>query len=973
MPQSRHIIALKSDNSVWAWGLGTSTQIGDSFAITKSSPVSVVGNQSFYLIALGSANSFGVNVGDGSVWSWGIGTSGQLGTNSVSSNTIPMPSLAYPIFKALSAGSNFVGGLRVQDGSAWMWGVGTTGQLGQNTVAVNRSSPVSVVGDHSFDKISLGDIHVLSLKSDGTCWAWGDGNVGQLGEGSSALDRSSPVSVIGAHSFLDVQAGNAFSMGLKNDGSLWGWGASSSGQLGQNTTNVARSSPVSVVGNHSFDQISVGQSHVIGLKFNNGSAWAWGLATVGQAGDLSNISRSSPVSVVGAHSFQKILATVSNSYGLKADGTLWAWGDRLNGAIGDNIADFTVSPVQVVGSHNFYFLSTNYTHNMALKLADGAVWGWGTGSSGELGEATVAVNRSSPVSVVGNHSFTRVACGGSFNVAVKANDGSCWAWGLGATGQLGQGSSAVSRSSPVSVVGAHSFDKISCGVSHTVAIKSNNGTAWMWGGNSNGQLGDSSTTTRSSPVSVVGAHSFGNISAGSFHASGLKSDNGTAWCWGQNNSGQLGDGSATNRSSPVSVVGDHSFDKISAGNTFTLALKGNDGSCWAWGLGTSGQLAQGSSAVARSSPVSVVGNHSFDKIAISGGSHALALKANDGSAWSWGFGTSGQLGDGSIITKSSPVSVVGGHSFIDISIDSISSFGLKANGEVWSWGSRLNGQLGDNYSEIATSPMQVVGSHAFVNIATDNIHGINKDYTKQNILEVTLPTTNSELNQGFDDQDYVDVSLDDNIYVGVDGRPGSKYLNFLFQQRKPGNSTFNVTWRGKSRIACSAFTVLLQVYNVNSGLWETLASNNSTAANTEFELTGSVLVNASNYYDAFSRVTFRIYQQQESLSSSSSSSSSKSSSSSSCSSSCSSSSSSSSNNPCWIAAVIFGGWYAPKTIDARYFMNNVAPKWMKNFYIKVGSDIAAYIADKSILKMILKPIFELFAFIGRLLRPSEGE
>ncbi len=964
MSVAQHTLALKSDGSIWTWGLGSSSQLGDSFSVARSSPISVIGTQNFYLVYPSPTNSFAIQT-DGSVWAWGLGSSGQLGNNTGTQSTIPTKVSLFGIFRALSAGLSIAASLKTSDGSAWTWGVGTNGVLGDNTTTT-RSSPVSVVGNHSFDRISCGQQMMGALKSDGTAWMWGTGTTGQLGD-DSITNKSSPVSVVGAHSFLDIVLGSNHITAIKNDGTVWSWGAGAAGKLGQGTSVANRSSPVSLIGAHSFDQITSGGSYSMAMKANDGSCWAWGLNTFGQLGDGTVIDRSSPVSVIGSHSFDRILGSLGNSYGLKADGSVWAWGDRTSGAIGDNIADFTVSPVQVIGNHNFWNISSQSNHTMALKLADGSCWTWGLGTTGQLGEGTVAVNRSSPVSVVGAHSFDEVTCGGSHSVAVKSNNGTVWCWGLNGSGQLGD-NSITNRSSPVSVVGAHSFAEISGGSRHTMAIKSNNGTCWGWGDGASGQIGDGTVNPRSSPVSVVGAHSFTEISAGNFHTLALKANDGSAWSWGSANAGQVGDNTATSRSSPVSVVGAHSFDKIYAGNSVSFGIKANDGSLWAWGSGAQALLAQNTTLVNRSSPVSVVGSHSFTKV-VSNGSHAIALKANDGSVWAWGINTNGQLGDGSISTRSSPVSVIGGHSFTDIAVSSTHSMGMKANGEVWSWGYRVSGQLGDNYAEIASSPVQVVGGHTFVNIGPENIHGVNKDYTKQNLLEVTLPSGTKELLQPFDDQDYVDVSTDDNIYVGVDGRPGSKYLNFLFQQRKPGNSTFNVTWRGKSRIACSSFSVRLQVYNVNSGLWETLATNSSTAADTEFALTGSVLSSASNYYDAFSRVTFRIYQQQESLSSSSSSSSCRSSSSSSCSSSC--SSSSSSNNPCWIASVIFGGWYAPETIDTRYYFKFLAPKFLSKIYLKHGQRLAKYIENKPLLKITLRPLFELFAFLGHKNRISK--
>jgi alpha-tubulin suppressor-like RCC1 family protein len=165
------------------------------------------------------------------------------------------------------------------------------------------------VGDHSFIALAAGCIHTLGLKADGSVWAWGNNNsqnggtnANQLGDGT-ATHRSSPVSVIGAHSFIKIRA-NRMSLGLKADGSAWAWGPNASGQLGDNTTDN-KSSPVSVAGAHNFFDLSAGDRHCLGWKLD-GSAWGWGNNTAedasgggAQLGDNTTTTRSSPVSVVG--------------------------------------------------------------------------------------------------------------------------------------------------------------------------------------------------------------------------------------------------------------------------------------------------------------------------------------------------------------------------------------------------------------------------------------------------------------------------------------------------------------------------------------------------------------------------------------------------------------------------------------------------------------------------------------------------
>jgi len=341
----------------------------------------------------------------------------------------------------------------------------------------------------------------------------------------------------------------------------------------------------------------------------------------------------------------------------------------------------------------------------------GLVWGWGLGTLGRLGDNT-AVNKSSPVSVVGGIiDWCQVSAGSNFSLGVRQS-GTAWAWGANG-GQLGD-NTVVSRSSPVSVVGGFTdWCQVSAGGIHSLGVRQN-GTAWAWGCNGQGRLGDDTPSTRSSPVSVVGGFTdWCQVSAGGSHSLGVR-QNGTAWAWGCNSQGRLGDNTATNRSSPVSVVGGFTdWCQASAGGSHSLGVR-QSGTAWAWGLNYQGQLGD-NTATNRSSPVSVVGGFT-DWCQISAGClHSLATRQN-GTAWAWGYNSCGRLGDNTTTTKTSPVSVVGGFTnWCQVSAGRDHSLGVRQSGTAWAWGSNrdtfnaIQGQLGDNTTENKSSPVSVVG------------------------------------------------------------------------------------------------------------------------------------------------------------------------------------------------------------------------------------------------------------------------
>jgi len=369
-----------------------------------------------------------------------------------------------------------------------------------------------------------------------------------------------------------------------------------------------------------------------------------------------------------------------------------------------------------------YVFSNGVEWNISniLKTPLGGPWAWGNNASGRLGDNTI-LNRSSPVSAVGGFTdWVQITAGNQHTAAIRAN-GTAWAWGGGTSGQLGD-NTTLNKSSPVSVVGGYTdWVQVAAGGYHTAAIRAN-GTAWSWGRNQGGPLGDNTTTNQSSPVSVVGGFTdWVQVSAFSDRTAAIRA-NGTAWGWGTNSYGRLGDNTNTNRSSPVSVVGGFTdWVQITAGNQHTAALRAN-GTVWAWGSNGNGRLGD-NTVLNRSSPVSVVGGFTDWVQITAGNQHTAALRAN-GTAWGWGSNGNGQLGDNTTISKSSPVSVVGGYTdWVQVAAGGYHTAALRANGTAWAWGNAGYGRLGDNTTISKSSPVSVVGGFTdWVQISAGNRH-----------------------------------------------------------------------------------------------------------------------------------------------------------------------------------------------------------------------------------------------------------
>ena len=380
---------------------------------------------------------------------------------------------------------------------------------------------------------------------------------------------------------------------------------------------------------------------------------------VNQEGSGLAINLSSRTSVYA------LSAGKSHTCAILSDGTVKCWGYNGNGELGDGRFEDRTVPVNVYGitqDNPAVSISASYHHTCAI-LSDGTVKCWGHQAHGELGDGTVT-SRAFPVSVSGITSANpavSISVGTMFSCAILT-DGTVKCWGLNDYGQLGIGNGPGASHFPVSVSGITSANpavSVSAGANHTCAILSD-GTVKCWGRNGNGQLGDGTFEDRTVPVNVYGITQDNpavSISAGWRRTCAILSD-GTVKCWGHNWNGQLGDGTAIDRTVPVSVYGISSANpaiSISVGYLHTCAIL-SDRTLKCWGFNLSGQLGDGTTGY-RTFPVSVTG--ASPTVSISAAERHTCSVLWDGTVKCWGLNDYGQLGDETTVDRSLPVSVTG--------------------------------------------------------------------------------------------------------------------------------------------------------------------------------------------------------------------------------------------------------------------------------------------------------------------------
>jgi alpha-tubulin suppressor-like RCC1 family protein len=370
--------------NLWLWGSNNAGQLGDNTRVHKSSPVQTIAfGTSWKQVSCGTGVGNGIQSHvaaiktDGTLWMWGLNYTGQLGDNTITNKSSPVQTVAFGTnWKQVICGRQQTAAIKT-DGTLWVWGQGSSGELGDNTIT-NKSSPVQTVAfGTNWKQVSCGTYGSIgAIKTDGTLWTWGVGTSGQLGN-NTITNKSSPVQTVAfGTNWKQVSCGNNNIAAIKTDGTLWTWGYNNSGQLGDNTI-VNKSSPVQTIAfGTNWKQIS-NSGVIMGAIKTDGTLWMWGTNSgfnnAGGLGDNTNINRSSPVQTV---TFGTNWKEVNSGYcyvaAIKTDGTLWTWGRNYVGQLGDNTTVAKSSPVQTIalGSNWKQASCNNSTNTAAIQYQD---------------------------------------------------------------------------------------------------------------------------------------------------------------------------------------------------------------------------------------------------------------------------------------------------------------------------------------------------------------------------------------------------------------------------------------------------------------------------------------------------------------------------------------------------------------------------------------------------------------------------
>jgi len=628
---------------------------------------------------------------------------------------------------ALAAGGTHAC-LRRLDGTVSCWGRNDDGQLGDGT-RTPRALASAVAGLDDAISIAAGDRHTCAVRMGGSVVCWGAADTGQIGDGGGAR-RLTATPVPGVTGARAVAAGDGFSCTLRNNGSVICWGANDAGQIGTGAATATAQVPTPVVGLPAEVQaIAARGRHACALD-EAGTVWCWGANDKGQLGDGTTIDRPSPIAVPGLTDVIAIATGRGHTCAATRNRGLRCWGDDAAGQIAGTASP--TEPVPIV--LQAIAVAAGDRHSCAIDRPTGAIYCFGANDHGQLGEPMTG---GLPTRVGSFEVARAVVAGGAFSCAITADD-AVFCWGDHRWGQLGAGGDIV-HPVPVRVANITAATAVSAGGAHTCAVapeiagtRTGPPRIWCWGANQSGQLGDGELVDQAVPDATTRQLSATGIAAGGAHSCAITTANdGDMECWGRAAAGQLGLGNtppATQDKPYPSMV--PLFDGanprvrvIAAGGAHTCVKAVASASIRCFGANDHGQLGGGPLPPYGYVDATLGPTAAAAASVTAGAAHTCALD-DDGRVWCWGAGADGQIGDGARSDRAAPalLALGDGVKALAVAAGGAHSCALVTGGKVMCWGRGAEGQVATADRTDVLVPTPVAGIDGALAIVTGGAH-----------------------------------------------------------------------------------------------------------------------------------------------------------------------------------------------------------------------------------------------------------
>jgi alpha-tubulin suppressor-like RCC1 family protein len=661
---------------------------------------------------------------DGSLWCWGSNFLGQLGdgNGNTGDNTLsPAPvreATEATDWRSVSAGDKHTCAIKT-DGSLWCWGNNSSGQLGngQSGTGAHQAAPVRESSSAAdWDSVVAGGYHTCAVKTNRTLWCWGYNFSGQLGVGVGASgateNKSAPTQVGTDTNWTQVDAGGYHTCAVKTVGTLWCWGNNFYGQVGDGTSGTANNRNVPMqeqTASGGWTGVATGGWFTCALRGAT-ARFCWGRNTEGEFGNGTRVSSSTPSAVDATpQNWTAFAAGGAHACGLLGATKLACWGRNVEGQLGLGEVGLAPSdaPRQVGTERAWRRVTVGDRHACGTDSAD-ALWCWGRNDQGQLGTGAVSLiplDRAQAVATTTATAWTDIAADFGTTCGVHSN-GTLWCWGDNSSGQLGNNDAPNDSSVHAQeATSAQNWSRVAIQATQSCGVRAD-GTLWCWGAGVGIQ---SATPARDASAATT----WNGVSVGQDHVCAVRTD-GTLWCFGANLYGQLGNGASGEDAEqliPVQeVTAARDWVQVSAGFGFTCATKTN-GSLWCWGRNNFGQLGNNPSSEEKDSAVPVrEASGAADWTSVSAGHEHVCATRGNGTLWCWGGNAFGQLGVGG--KADSPVPVQersGATNWSRVAAGLGSTCGVRADASLWCWGDNAYGQLGDGFA-LRDLPTEVIAN-----------------------------------------------------------------------------------------------------------------------------------------------------------------------------------------------------------------------------------------------------------------------
>lgn len=640
-----HSCGLSVSGGLLCWGLNTSGQVGNGDLAEYRGPTQVPQadlNTDWIAVTAGGQHSCGIredSANNATLWCWGRNADGQLGLGDTAATYWSPTQVGVDNrWSTIAAGSSHSCG--INNAKLYCWGANANSQLGH--ASVDTTLP-SMVNGADWAQVSAGGSHSCAIDSAGLLYCWGANDAGQLGIGGAAV-TGLPQQVGVATNWLAVSAGGQHSCAVNSDYELYCWGRNHVGQTGAGST-FNQPQPTQVGASIEWLDVRSGEGYSCGRdRFEK--VYCWGLNHDGQVGDGSAKDYRLPATFNGDEDWRLVRTGLTHSCAIKLDKTLWCGGMNEYGQLGNKSLEASGIPLKVTEDVNWIDVSVGAYHSCAINSLN-KLFCWGANESQQTGNANinnVAENWTPQEELTGSGLWRWVFAGKAHTCALDTSQ-ALFCWGSDADGRLGDGGGVGGITDVPQAVAGGNWSGVTLGDSHTCAVNSSR-QLFCWGNNASGQLGDGSLVSSAAPVQVVVAGvEWLAVAAGAEHTCALTTT-GTVYCWGRNDRGQLGDPTSILTVSPSPLLAKlEGWTSIYARGKSSCGLRNAQPFCWGDNseVQLTSRLLSGDSA-AEPRAISFFGLWSDFSLSESHACGIRSLESTVNPMYCWGRHASSQLG-----------------------------------------------------------------------------------------------------------------------------------------------------------------------------------------------------------------------------------------------------------------------------------------------------------------------------------------